>query len=103
MGDRNPHGTIQARNQYQFTTNVSAGMVGDCLLDVYVLQERLTRAVYMDFISDTLSDWLDYVLLDYALAYIYHERRTGMRGSVSLSARYPVLDTLLFIGSCSRQ
>lgn len=78
-----------------FTINVWAGIVGDCLVGTYDPLTRLKVAVYREFISDTFPDMLEDVLLlirshmwfmhdgyparfslifRYAVAYIYHDR-----------------------------
>lgn len=61
--DQNPHGTIQARHQHQFTINVWAGIVGDCLVCSYALPACLTEDVYRDFILNTLPALLEDVPL----------------------------------------
>ena len=42
---------------------IKAGIVGDCLVDSYVLPAYLMGAVYRDFISNTLPDLLEDVPL----------------------------------------
>jgi hypothetical protein len=41
---------LQCRHQHQFSINVWAGTVGDCLVDLHVLPHRLTGNHYWDFI-----------------------------------------------------
>lgn len=48
--NQNPHGTIQARDRHQFTINVWAGIVGDCL----VMSIHSPSTSYRDFILSTL-------------------------------------------------
>jgi hypothetical protein len=47
--EENPHGVIQSRHQQQFSDNVWAGIVGDCLAGPHVLPHRLTGSHYQDF------------------------------------------------------
>lgn len=59
----NPHCTMNDRQQNLFTNKVRDGIVGDCLVDQYVLLARVIGAVYMGFISKTRPDKLEYIPL----------------------------------------
>ncbi|KAJ4438245.1 hypothetical protein ANN_14184 [Periplaneta americana] len=57
--DTNPNATIESSHQQRFSINNWAGIVGDCLLDPYVLPNRLTGQNYTNFLQNTLPDYLE--------------------------------------------
>jgi hypothetical protein len=52
--EENPHGVIHSRHQQQFSINMWAGIVGDCLVGPHVLRRQLTGKHYRDFILHDL-------------------------------------------------
>jgi hypothetical protein len=48
--EENPHGVIHSRHQQQFSINVWAGIVGDCLVSQHALPHQLTGNHYRDFL-----------------------------------------------------
>jgi hypothetical protein len=52
---------ILCRHQHQFSVNVWAGIVGDCLVGPYVLPHLLTSNHYRDFLLHDLPKLLEYV------------------------------------------
>jgi hypothetical protein len=52
----NPIGVLQSRNQQQFSINVLAGIVGDCLVGPHILPRRLTGDHCRDLLFSFLPD-----------------------------------------------
>ncbi|KAJ8893171.1 hypothetical protein PR048_005754 [Dryococelus australis] len=55
----NPHAFHISGHQVRFCVDVWCCVVGDMLLGPYVLVQRLTGAVYLEFLTSTLPDQLD--------------------------------------------
>jgi hypothetical protein len=58
-----PHGVIHSRHQQQFSMNVLAGIVRDCLLGPHVLPHQFTGNPYWDFLVHDLPELLEDVLV----------------------------------------
>jgi hypothetical protein len=61
--DENPHVIEEFRDQHQFRINVWAGIVGDRIIGPYVLPNRLTGAIYHQFLSNELPIMLEEIPL----------------------------------------
>jgi hypothetical protein len=61
--EKNSHGVIHSIHQQQFSINVWAGIVSDCLVGPYVLPHRLTGNHYQDFLLNDLPKLLEDVPL----------------------------------------
>ncbi|KAI5738722.1 hypothetical protein M8J77_010435 [Diaphorina citri] len=59
----NPHAFQNVHNQWRFSVNVWAGIVGDNLVGPYLLPARLTEEVYVTFLRETLPVLLEDVPL----------------------------------------
>ncbi|GFV82005.1 DUF4817 domain-containing protein [Trichonephila clavipes] len=57
--DENPHAIRPHGAQRKCSINVWAGIVGDCLLDLYILPERLIGSVYLTFLQEALPEMLN--------------------------------------------
>lgn len=106
--DQNPHSTIQARHQHNFTINAWAGIAGVCLVSLYVLPIRVTGSLYfisnthldlledvplliqrlMWFMHDGISAHFSHIVPD-ALSEIYHKKWIGRERPVPWPARFP--------------
>lgn len=60
----NPHAIVQFRHQHQFSVNVWAGIVGDCLVGPFVFPERLNGVIYRNFLENELPILLEDVPLN---------------------------------------
>jgi hypothetical protein len=63
--EENPHVVIHSRHQQQFSINVWACIVGDCLIGPHVLPCRLTGNHYRDFLLHNLPKLLEAVPLEF--------------------------------------
>ena len=59
----NPHGTVKSHYQYLFAVNVWCGVIGDQLIRLYIFPQRLTGAIYANFLRDELPALLENVPL----------------------------------------
>ncbi|KAI5728463.1 hypothetical protein M8J77_016534 [Diaphorina citri] len=59
----NPHAFQNVHNQWRFSVNVWAGIVGDNFVGPYLLPARLTEEVYVTFLRETLPVLLEDVPL----------------------------------------
>jgi len=57
--EENPYATFVNHHQHQFSVNVWAGIVGDCLIGPYLLPPRLNAHVYEIFLEEVLPELLD--------------------------------------------
>lgn len=113
----NPHAINHTRHQQQFSCNVWAGIVGDCLIGPFFLPPILNGQTYRNFLEEELPALLEDVPLhvrhqswfmhDGAPAHFsliarefldatYHERWIGRGGSVRWPARSPDCNPLDF-------
>lgn len=60
----NPHEIHQSSSQHRISINVWAGILGDHLLGPHVLPHRLNAVGYLNFLQNTLPDYLDDIPLD---------------------------------------
>ena len=63
--DENLHVIEEFRNQHQFCINIWAGIVGDRIKGPYVLPNRLTGAIYHQFLSNELPIMLEEISLSF--------------------------------------
>lgn len=57
--EENPHGIIKTKHQQRFMINVWAGIIGNHLIGSFVLEERLTGELYLQFLQNDLNNLLD--------------------------------------------
>lgn len=57
--DENPHAVVQKGYQQRFSVNIWAGIVGDRLIGPYLLPQRLTGAIYLNFLRHVLPELLE--------------------------------------------
>ena len=57
------HGTVESIYQHRFSGNVWCGLIGDQLIDPYIFPQRLTGAIYANFLRDELPALLENVPL----------------------------------------
>ena len=62
-GRDNPHGTVESNYQHCFSVNVWCGIIGDQLIGPYIFPQRLTGAIYANFMRDELPALLENVPL----------------------------------------
>lgn len=60
----NPHATVIRGHQQRFSVNVWAGIVDNYLIGPHIFPPRLTGAVYLDFLTNTLPELLEDVPLN---------------------------------------
>ncbi|RLU18806.1 hypothetical protein DMN91_009163 [Ooceraea biroi] len=62
--DENPHAVVESRYQHRFSLNVWVGILKDRLIGPVFFPNRLTGAVYFDFLNNTLPPLLEDVPLN---------------------------------------
>jgi Transposase. len=62
--DENPHALIESGHQARFSLNIWMGIVGDRFLGPVVLPNRLTGAAYLNFLQNTLYEFLEDIPLN---------------------------------------
>jgi len=70
-GRDNPHGTIESNYQHRFSVNVWCGVIGDQIIGPYIFPQRLTGAIYANFLRDELPALLENVPLQTRLQMYY--------------------------------
>ena len=70
-GRDNPHGTIESNYQHRFSVSVWCGVIGDQLIGPYIFPQRLTGAIYANFLRDELPALLENVPLQTRLQMYY--------------------------------
>ena len=60
--NENPHTIIASRYQYRFSVNERVGIFVDHLIRPYVLPNRLTEQVYLNFLENNLFELWTYSL-----------------------------------------
>lgn len=60
----NPHATRRTNFQQRFSVNVWAGIVNGVLIGPFILENRLTGALYLQFLRDTLPVLLEEVAVN---------------------------------------
>ena len=60
----NPHEIRQSNHQQQFSLNVWAGIVGDCLIGPFIFPQNLNGDTYLDFLQNHLPELLEDVPLN---------------------------------------
>ncbi|EZA49331.1 hypothetical protein X777_12361 [Ooceraea biroi] len=57
--DENPHAVVESKHQHRFSLNVWVGILRDRLIGPVFFPNRLTGAVYLDFLNNTLPPLLE--------------------------------------------
>ncbi|XP_026828181.1 uncharacterized protein LOC113562592 [Ooceraea biroi] len=57
--EENPHALIQTNHQHRFSLNILMGIIGDHLIGPVILPNRLSGAAYLNFLVNTLPQYLD--------------------------------------------
>ena len=57
--DNNPNFLIECRSQYLFKTNVWGGIVNNRIVGPYFFRQNINTAIYLDFLRNQLSQFLD--------------------------------------------
>jgi hypothetical protein len=70
-GRDNPHGIIESNYQHRLSVNVWCGVIGDQLIGLYIFPQRLTGAIYANFLRDKLPALLENVPLQTRLQMYY--------------------------------
>ena len=59
QGDKNLHIACEHASQRKFTPNMQDDIARDCLLDPYILPERLDDYIYLAFLQKVQADMLN--------------------------------------------
>jgi len=65
LGNENPHALIASRYQHRFSVNVLTDIFRGPLIGFYILPNRLTGQVYLNFFENNLFELLGDIPLQY--------------------------------------